>query len=717
MALRPPSVMPRTVPRTSHFVEWPIRRDGAPRTGGGGACRILHAGSETGMPEPSRDFRRSDWLFCLFLVVLSAKVYGEVFHHDFIRFDTPRYVTKNPHVLAGLTRDGVVWAFTTLYKSNWHPLTWISHMLDVSLFGVNAGAHHAVSLAFHAVDACLLYAVFLMATGARGASAFVAAVFAVHPTHVESVAWIAERKDVLSLFFGLLSLRAYLRYTAADDRARAARDGPKGAGARRRAAARSGDPARRIGHARMWPVGVWLLCALASKPMLVTLPFVFLLFDYWPLGRIRSDRPIRPIRPILMEKVPLFVLVIVVSGVTYFAQKSSGAVDLGDPVGFVQRLANAVVSYTLYIGKTFWPTNLALVYPHPDLPGGTPWQPWQIGASTGVLAAVTAAVVLARRRRYLAVGWLWFLGTLVPVIGIVQAGTQGFADRYTYLPGIGLSLMIAWGGRDLAGRFGAAGRVIVVGSAVVVIGLLAVVARRQVAPWRSSIPLFEHSLAIEPGSTMLRNNLANELFDRGFVDASIEHYRTLLAYDPGSRVAHRNLSNALQKKGDLYEATRHLLLARGVELDSLEGQLNLGGIARREGRVTVAEGHFRRAIELAPDSPDAHRMLGLTLLQRGQNGAAVEQFRELVRLAPSSPDHRIVLAQTLRVEGDLDGAIAELRRAVATAPDRARTHAVLADALLAHGDHDEAVSHLREAVALEPDDPDYAQRLASALRE
>jgi len=656
------------------------------------------------MPGLRRDLRRSDWLFCVFLALLAAKVYGEVFHHDFIRFDTPRYVTKNPPVLAGLTWDGVKWAFTTLYKSNWHPLTWISHMLDVSLFGVNAGAHHAVNVAFHALNGCLLYAFLVLATGARGPSAFVAAVFAVHPTHVESVAWIAERKDVLSQLFALLTLLAYLRYVRRKEAAEIRRP-------RRRRRKGVADPR---GAGGMAVVLLWLLCGLASKAMLVTLPFVLLLLDYWPLGRLRFDRSIRAL---LLEKAPLFLAVFAISAVTYFAQTSSGAVGLGDAVTLPQRLANTAVSYVLYVGKTLWPTDLALVYPHPYLPGGTPWQPWQVAASAAALAVVTAGALLARQRRYLAVGWLWFLGTLVPVIGLVQAGTQGFADRYTYLPTIGLSVMAAWGGRDLVHHLGGAGRAALAGGAAVACALLAFAAQGQVAHWRSTIPLFEYSLGVEPGAIMLRNNLANELFERGFTDAAIEQYRTLLEYDPTSQVAHRNLGNALAKRGDAYEAARHGLIGKGVDPESAEGQLHLGAVQRSQGRPAHAELHFRQAIALAPDSPEARRMLGLSLLQRGQNDAAIEQFRVLVQLAPDSSDDHLILGQTLRVEGDLDGAIAELRRAVATAPGQGQPRAVLADALLARGEREEAVAHLRQAVAAEPDNPDFALRLENALRE
>jgi tetratricopeptide (TPR) repeat protein len=533
-------------------------------------------------------FRRAEWIFCLLLALVTVKVYAGVFTSDFIRFDDPRYITKNSIVLDGLTLDGAVWAFTTFFKSNWHPITWLSHMLDVELFGVDPAGHHATNLLLHVANSLLLFAVLRSATRAAGPSALVAAIFAMHPTHVESVAWVAERKDVLSTLFCLLATASYVAY------------------------------ARRGGAARYAATAALLVLGLASKAMLLTLPFVFLLLDYWPLARLRFDRSARPL---VVEKLPLIAVVVVFAGVTFAAQSTGGAVGLGDPVPLHLRAANAVMSYGLYIWKSVWPVDLALVYPHPNLEGGTPWRAWQVAATGTLLLLVSLACLRARRQPYLAVGWLWFVGTLVPAIGLVQAGTQGMADRYTYVPCIGLYIAAAWGGADLLRRAsrrrgwlrGAAAL-----ASLAALAALALASQRQVAYWRDTVPLFEHSLAVAPGSYLLHNNLANELFERDQLDESIHHYRLALEIRSDFRMGHRNLSNALKIRGELYDAKRHYLIGRQVALDSLDGELQLGDAALRERRFEVAAAHFRRALEIDPESETAHRNLGLALRMQSE---------------------------------------------------------------------------------------------------
>jgi len=565
----------------------------------------------------SRSFSRSEWIFCLFLVLLTAKVYGEVFTSGFIRFDDPRYITKNSHVLGGMTWDNAAWALTAFVKSNWHPLTLFSHLLDVTFYGVAPGGHHATSLLFHSVNSVLLFAVLRAATGAGAPSAFVAVLFAVHPTHVESVAWVSERKDVLSTFFGLLATAAYIAYT------------------------------RRGGAGRYLAVVALFFCSLAAKPMLVTLPFLFLLLDYWPLERLRVGRPARRI---LLEKLPLLAVTAAVSGIAYAAQTSSGAVSLGDPVSFPDRFANAAVSYVRYVGKTLWPTDLTLLYPHPNLPGGTPWQPWQVLASAATLIAVSAAVIIERRRPYLAVGWFWFLGTLVPVIGIVQAGTQGIADRYTYVPCIGLTIALAWGGRDACRRLSGDRSLGCIVAAGAIVALLAVTAQQQVGHWRNSITIFEHSLAIAPGATTLRNNLANELYDRGRTEESIEHYRRILEIDSEFLIAHRNLGNALRKIGRPYEGMEHALIGHRIDPKSATGQLSLGEVVFAQGLIANAELHFRRAVELDPGMADAQSKLGALLLHLGRTDEAIVHLRRAAAIEPDDDLYTDLLEKALLIQ-------------------------------------------------------------------
>jgi tetratricopeptide (TPR) repeat protein len=667
-----------------------------------------------------REFSRNEWIFCLLLAVAVVAVYGGVFTSDFIRFDDPRFITQNRHVREGLTLDGAAWALTAYVKSNWHPLTLLSHMLDVALYGLNPGGHHATNLLLHVANSLLLFAVLRSATRAPWPSALVAALFALHPTHVESVAWISERKDVLSTLFWLLATASYVAY------------------------------ARRGGMARYAATALLLLLGLASKAMLITLPFVFLLLDYWPLGRLRFDRSALRL---LAEKLPLLAIAAAVAAVALVAQTRGGAVALGDPVSLHLRAANAAVSYGLYVWKTVWPADLALLYPHPYLAGGTPWQAWQVALAGAGLLGASVAFLRARRHRYLAVGWLWLLGTLLPVIGLVQAGVQGMADRYTYVACIGLYVIAAFGGADLVrrtsrrgGGFGAAPAL----AALVALVALGIASHRQVGYWRDTIPLFEHSLAVAPGGYPLHNNLANELFDRGQVDEAIRHYRRTLEINPDHTVTHRSLGNALRERGELYEATRHFLLGRQVRLDSLEGELELGDAALQEedpqaalahfrraarfapdsemvqralgqahmdlGKPDEAIGFYRRATQLAPDSYPARRAVALALLSRRDLPAALAELRELVRIRPESAPDLHMLGHLLRLMGDPDEAIVQYRRAVAAAPEEAAAYRDLGDTLLARGDLDEAIVFYRQAVVIEPDAPAGRQRLEHALR-
>jgi tetratricopeptide (TPR) repeat protein len=674
----------------------------------------------------ARGFHWLESIFCVALALATAAVYHGVFSSDFIRFDDPRYVTQNAHVRGGLTLDGIAWAFTAFFKSNWHPLTWLSHMLDVELFGLDPAGHHATNLLLHVANSLLLFAVLRAATREPGPSAVVAALFALHPTHVESVAWVAERKDVLSTLFWLLATASYLATVC------------------------------RGGATRWTATALLLLLGLSAKPMLVSVPLTFLLLDYWPLGRLRFDRSALRL---VVEKLPLLVVAAAFAAVTFAAQSVSGAVALGNPVPFGLRCANAVMSYGLYLGKTVWPADLALLYPHPYLPGGTPWPAWQVAATAAGLLAASAVFLRARNRPYLAVGWLWFLGTLVPVIGLLQVGTQGMADRYTYVPCIGLYVMAAWGGADLARwlarRWPAPGvrRALVAGAGLALLGVLVALAgasHRQVAYWRDTVPLLEHSLAVAPGAAFLHNNLANELFDRGRLDDSIRHHRRAVEIMPAESLFHRNLSHGLRKRGELYEATRHDLLGRNIALDSAAGEAGLGRARLREedveaalehfqralaidpehldtllaagdaelqrGSAEVAIGFYQRAVASHPDSDAAHRTLAEALLRGGDLAAGVRELREVVRLRPSSATDLTALGTGLRALGDLDGAIVAYRRAVEASPGAAVFHLNLGDALLQRGELEEASVFYRQAVVIAPDAPETRQRLEYARR-
>jgi tetratricopeptide (TPR) repeat protein len=527
---------------------------------------------------------RISWLVGLAIAALTLAVYAQVTRFDFVRFDDARYVTENDMVREGLSGPGFVWALTTFHKSNWHPLSWLSHMADVELYGLEPAGHHATNVLLHLANALILLGLLRRLTGRLWSSAWVAAMFAVHPLHVESVAWVAERKDVLSTCFGLLAIQAWLGFA-------------------------------RSGSLRAYAISALLFAAsLASKPMLVTLPFLLLLLDYWPLDRLRNDRTLL-LR--IGEKLPLLALSAASSAVTIAAQRHGGALgwfdfDLG------QRAANAIMSYATYIAKAVWPVNLAVFYPHPYGPGGEPWPAAQIALAGTVLAAFTVAV-LASGRRPAVVGWLWFVGTLVPVSGVIQAGLQGMADRYTYVPLIGLFVLVACSVQKLLERTDSPSLRIATGAAGVVSVLAcAVVAWGQAVHWRDSTSLYEHTLSVAP-SAVIHNNLGTVHGRAGRVDASIHHYRAALAIDPGHRMARRNLAYKLRERGEYVEAARHWLRSRDIGTDSATGLATLGAALQAQGEVDRAVEHFRRALEVDSDSEIARRGLEQSLSARGQD--------------------------------------------------------------------------------------------------
>lgn len=487
------------------------------------------------------------------LCALVFAVYAPLRQAEFISLDDPGYVARNPHVNQGLSLESAAWAFRSAYASNWHPLTWISHQLDVEWFGLEPGGHHATAVALHALAACLLFAALRAATGAAGRSLAVAALFAVHPVNVESVAWVAQRKTVLCGAFAFAALWAYVGY------------------------------ARRGGWRRHWAVSLALAASLLAKPLAVTLPFVFLLLDRWPLARLESRADWLPR---VREKLPWFAMVAAVCVVTYLAQAGSGATKQLHEVDLGARLANAMVSYARYLAHAFWPAALALYYPHPYLPGGTPWSALQVLGAAGLLALLTA---LATRSRAMGVGWLWFLGTAVPMLGVVQVGSQAMADRYFYLPGVGLAIAGVWGAADA----GAAHRRLLACVAAIAVAALAWRAHDQVGYWSDSRTLYTHSLAVAPGSPLLSVKLAIALRADGDLDSAIALYRQVLARDPGYFSAHHNLGSALRARGD------HAAAARS----------------------------FERAVEIQPDNASSHYYLGLSLGEIGERERAEEQVR------------------------------------------------------------------------------------------
>ena len=512
-------------------------------------------------------------LLSLSLIAALVLAYSRLFQNQFVSYDDLKYVIENPLVRAGLTMEGIHGAFATIHDANWFPLTLLSHMLDVELFGTNPAGHHGVNLLLHGVTTLLIFHFFKRTTGAVGRSVVTAALFALHPLRVESVAWAAERKDVLSALFGLLTILSYLRYV------------------------------RRPNLGRYLAVALFLVLGLMAKPMLVTLPLVLVLLDVWPLCRLRwveppSNSPMAGIPRVtlirsLMEKSPLLLLSAASSVVTYIVQQRGGSLD--PAVTFGYNLAAAVVAYAVYLGKIIWPAGLAVFYPLP--------QGFSAGEVAGslLLLAVLSLFCLGRWRQapYLAVGWLWYLGTLVPVSGVVRVGAQFIADRYTYLPSIGISVIFAWGGWSLLARLRYRAE-IVAPVTVAMLFLLGVLTWIQVGYWQNTITLFERALAVTQGNWL----------------------------------AHNNLATTLIQAGRLEEAHGHLTEAIRIRPDYVSAMTNLGVISGMLGNNPQAIAYYRKALEINPQEVDAHFNLGIAYLGSGEHDKAVAEYRALLPIAP-----------------------------------------------------------------------------------
>jgi tetratricopeptide (TPR) repeat protein len=535
------------------------------------------------------------WWLALATFALAVALYWPALGHDFVRYDDPDYVLNNPHVLAGLTAPGFAWAMTSFEASNWHPLTWLSHMLDCQLVGVAPGGHHRTSVLLHAANVTLLFLVLLAMTGALWRSAFVAALFAVHPLNVESVAWVAERKNVLCTLFGLLAIAAYLRYV------------------------------RQPGPGRLALVAAALALGLMAKPMLVTLPLLLLLLDYWPLARWA---PGRPAWPLLREKLPLLALSAASALVTLAAQRP--ALRAVDEAPFDARVANAVVAYGKYVALTLWPARLAFFYPH----AWSALAPESIAAASVFLLAVTAAVFRLRRTApHLAVGWLWYLASLVPVIGLVQVGAQAMADRYAYIPAIGLFVAIVWGVADVAGRW-PGGRRVAGALGLCAILALAVASRRQLAYWQDSFTLAEHAVAVTTDNYVAQTNLgAAYVMQRRWAEA-IPHLEAALAIAPHYPPAFPLLGLALANVGRTDEALRALEAVPITTYDP--GMLSDLGEALYRRAPQAAIVYLRRAVAGDPRLVRARVSLGAALLVTGDVGEAERVFAEAERLDGSA---------------------------------------------------------------------------------
>ena len=630
----------------------------------------------------------------LFLTALSLAVFSQTIHYDFVNFDDDLYVYDAPAIQAGPTLKGIAAAFTGPHARNWHPLTTISHMLDCRLYGLNAGGHHATNVVLHTIAVLLLFRALRQMTGAFWKSAIVAALFAVHPLHVESVAWVSERKDVLSAVFFFLMLNAYVRY------------------------------AREPSIMRYVMVTALFAAGLMSKPMLVTAPIVLLVLDYWPLRRfeqitfttgkakiLQSNDQSRMIHRLFLEKVPLLILSAVAGSVTFALQKrAAGSIP---PLPFLWRAENAVMSYVIYGWKTLWPTRLAVFYPHPNDTLAT----WQVVFAIALLLAITCAAIVCREKRpYLFTGWFWYLVMLVPVIGLVQVGEQGHADRYTYLPSIGLFLIAVW----VAGDVAAVGqarllRNTAIAGAVVVVAALAGAAFTQTSHWRNSETLWTHALDVTTDNDVAHNNLGYLCVGRGELDKAMSHYEAAAKIRSGKLNPHYNLATAfiemnlgdiLARKGQPDEAMVHFEQAIKLQPDYAEAYYNRGNVLYTRGRIDEAIADFERALQIQPNDANAHTALGNALLRKGALKEAIAHYNQAIALAPEDPHSRSNLAWVLATSNDAsirDGAKAvELaQQAVSISGGRELLFfRALAAAYAETGRFSEAIGVIRQAVAI-----------------
>ena len=687
---------------------------------------------------------------CLVLALITIVAYWQVYRFDFVNYDDDRYVFQNSYVNTGLKSENIVWAFKTMHTSNWHPVTWISLMVDAQVFGLNAGGYHVVNLIFHVLNTILIYLVLNAMTGAFWRSAAVAALFALHPLHVESVAWVAERKDVLSTFFMMLTLWSYVRYV------------------------------KTPGYKTYLPIVLFFILGLLSKPMLVTLPFVLLLMDYWPLRRFSLDLKAQNVNGgkeetnaltknigrLIYEKLPLFGLTVASIIVTIAAQKYEIITMQYLPIPL--RISNALVSYYGYLAKTIWPIPLAVLYPHPE--AVPTWQ--MLGASVLLFTITALAVRTARRHPYFLVGWLWYLGTLVPVIGLVQVGVQSMADRYTYAPLIGIFITVVWLLAEYTDRLEYK-KYILSAISIIMTGFLITVTSTQLDHWKSSNALFSHALSVTKNNYVMHNNMGALLASQGNMQESMSHYNEALKIRPDDLEVNYNLGNLFLRQGKYTDAIPYYQQAirskpafapahnnlgiafgqsgdqenalaqfrEGVGLDpgfqeaqnnlkkalakqekpkeivipktsattatsdvnTVEGEVAAGVSFVKKGDLVGSMNHFRNALKLDPNHYEANVHMGLSLAYTQKFEEAIRHFRKAIQINPRMPEVYNSLGVALANTGKMDEAITQLKKAIRLNPKFAKAHNSLGVILAKKGNLDEGISHLQEAVRLQPD--------------
>jgi tetratricopeptide (TPR) repeat protein len=624
------------------------------------------------------DVIKSFFVSVILLIAIIVS-YWQVTHFNFVCYDDNTYVTNNSNIQQGITPKTIKWAFTTFYDANYHPLTWLSHMLDFKLYGSNAAGHHWTNVEFHIANTLLLFFILFKMTGALWQSAFAAALFALHPLHVESVAWVAERKDVLSTFFGFLTMGAYYRYVKKTD-----------------------------AKNYLWVI-VLLSLGLMAKPMLVTLPFVLLLMDFWPLKRfhfkndsiIPSDTKnrfgIKTNYRLILEKIPLCVPVAISCALTFLAQKDAGAVQALRQLPVKDRITNALVSYIDYVLKMFWPSKLAVFYPHP----GNTLPDWKVyGAALLLAGSCFAAYRAAKKYPYIVVGLFWYLVTLVPVIGLVQVGEQAMADRYTYIPLIGLFIIVAWGGSELFKKWRYQ-KVFLGVISVVVLSALTICTSYQLRYWKNAVTLFEHAIKVTKNNYLGQNNLG-AAYAPVNIDIAISHYKEALKIQPNCSLVLFNLGTAFSDKKEYNEA--YLYLTKSIKFNPkrTEARMNLANVASIQGKFDEAVSQYNKILEIHPDNANAHYNLAHVMTAQGKLDEAVSQYEEALRINPRYSNAHYYLGNILLNEGKTKEAFMHFTEVIRINPDDARAFNKLGLILLNQGKYKHARVFFSKALQLDP---------------
>ena len=605
-------------------------------------------------------------IISLFLIIGILAAYWQVKNCDFAGYDDELYVTENENVQAGLTFEGLIWAFTTFRAGNWHPLTWLSHMLDCEIYGLNPMGHHWTNLQLHIANTLLLFFILQQMTGALWRSAFVAALFALHPLHVESVAWIAERKDVLSTFFGMLTIWAYISYV------------------------------KKRNILRYLLVFILLSMGLMAKPMLVTFPFVLLLLDFWPLERLGN------ISRIIWEKIPLFVPVVISSVLTFMAQQSIALKSL-EIFSLKTRAANAFISYISYTAKTIWPQKLAVFYPHP----GNTLSLWHAYGAAFLIACVSFfALRKTKQYPYIAFGLFWFLVTLTPVIGMVQVGDQAMADRYTYIPLTGLFIIVAWGMPDLLKKLRHRKPILVI-SAVTILSVMSISSYLQTAHWKNSIELFKQAIKVTDDNLVAHNNLGTAFFAAGKPHEAIFHYKAALKIKPNMPATLKNLAAALFDSGNTDGAILYYKEALRINPEDFDSHYQLGNIQYQKGQFEAALFHYEETLRINPGHADTHNNLANLLFTQGKPDKAFFHYNEAIRIEPKHAGAYFNLGIIFAGQGKIIEALKQFNEVIKINPDHAEAYNEAGKLLVLMGQLKTAEKFFYKAEKIDPDNKEF----------